>query len=304
LSELRADLSGITWWLVIASVILQVVPRLLEAVRWKYLLRPLRLRVLHLFQAIYVGTLYSGILPLSGGDLIRGVMVARRAKVPTVRVLSSELVERVSDAIAIILVVWFTLRGLALNVALRLALGALEVGVGVSVAIGVLLVAQNVNIRHRFETWQPASRAWRRVKAAAIELIDAAARLTAQTLAVSLGAALAATAVNIGSFWLLLRAYHLGLTPLHAAAVFAIITIGTFLPNTPSNIGPWQLFCVVGLELFGVSSSRSAGFSLVAFVLWTVPPLLMGFGALLSSPFSWSELRRDQEVAGRTTAGK
>ena len=81
--------------------------------------------------------------------MIRGVMVARRAKVPTVRVLSSELVERVSDAIAIILVVWFTLRGLALNVALRLALGALEVGVGVSVAIGVLLVAQNVNIRSR-----------------------------------------------------------------------------------------------------------------------------------------------------------
>ena len=303
LSELRTDLSGITWWLVILAVLLQILPRLLEAVRWQYLLRPLRLRVRHLFQAIYVGTLYSGILPLSGGDLIRGVMIARRAKVPAVRVLSSELVERVSDAIAIILVVWFTLRGLMLTLALRLALGVLEVGVGLSVVLGILLVAQNVNIRHRFETWKPTSRLARRVRSGGVEVIDAAARLTAQILLVSLGAALAATVVNIGAFWLLLRAYHLGLTPLHAAAVFAIITIGTFLPNTPSNIGPWQFFCVVGLQLFGVSASRAAGFSLVAFVLCTLPPILMGFFALLTSPFSWSELRRHQEIPEGSAPG-
>ena len=295
LSELRTDLSGITWWLVILAVLLQIVPRLLGAVRWQYLLRPLRLRSRHLFQAIYVGTLFSGLLPLSGGDVVRGVMIARRARVPVMRVLSSELVERVSDAIAIILVVWFTLRGLTLTLALRLALAMLEVGVGLAVLFAILLIAQNVNIRHRLETWKPASKASARVKSAAVEVIDAAARLTIRTLVVALSAALAATVVNVGSLWCLLRAYHLPLTLLDAAAVFAIILIGTFLPNTPSNLGPWQFFCVVGVQLFGVSAARAAGFSLVAFVLWTLPPILMGFGALLTSPFSWSELRQGQK---------
>ena len=303
LSELRTDLSGITWWLVVVAVLLQIVPRALEAVRWGYLLRPLRLRLRHLFQAIYVGTLFSGILPLSGGDVVRGVMIARRADVAAMQVFSTELMERVSDAMAIILVVWFTLRGLALSLALRLALGALEVGVGVAVVLGILLVVQNVNIHHHLESWAPGSKVWRRVKAAAVEVIDAAARLTIRTLVVALSAALAATAVNIGSLWCLLRAYHMPLTLLDAAAVFAIITVGTFLPNTPSNLGPWQLFCVVGLQLFGISAAAASGFSLVAFVLWTIPPLLMGFLALLTSPFSWSELRQGRKTAANPVPG-
>jgi len=172
---------------------------------------------------------------------VRGVMVAGRARVPVMRVLSSELIERVSDAVAIILVVWFTLRGLTLTLALRLALGVLELGVGLAVLFGILLVIQNVNIRHRLEAWEPAPRAWRRVKRVAVEAIDAAARLTIRTLFVALSAALAATAVNVVSLWCLLRAYHLRLSPLDAAAVFAIITIGTFLPNAPGNLGPWQV---------------------------------------------------------------
>ena len=63
LSELRTNLSGISWWLVIVAVLLQIVPRLLESLRWQYLLRPLPLLLRHLFQAVYVGTLFSGILP-------------------------------------------------------------------------------------------------------------------------------------------------------------------------------------------------------------------------------------------------
>jgi len=65
-------------------------------------------------------------------------------------------------------------------------------------------------------------------------------------LVVSLSAAVAATVVNVVSFWCLARAYHIHLALLDAAAVFAIIMIGTFLPNTPSNLGSWQFFCVVG----------------------------------------------------------
>jgi uncharacterized protein (TIRG00374 family) len=182
LSQLRVDLSGIIWWLVIVATLLQILPRVLETVRWQYLLRPLLLRFRDLFQAIYVGTLFSGILPLSGGDVVRGAMVSRRADVPVVRVFSSELIERVSDAVAIILVVWLTLRGLALTLALRLALGVLELGVGLAVLFGILLVVQNVNIRHHLQAWKPVPRAWRRAKTIAVESMDATARLTITNL--------------------------------------------------------------------------------------------------------------------------
>ena len=67
LSQLGKDLSGITWWLVAVAILVEIMPRLLEAWRWQYLLRPLRVRFDGLLQAIYVGTLDSAVLPLSGG---------------------------------------------------------------------------------------------------------------------------------------------------------------------------------------------------------------------------------------------
>ena len=57
--------AGITWWLVAVAILLDVAPLLLlQAVRWKYLLRPLTISYGFVLKAIYVGTLYSGILLL------------------------------------------------------------------------------------------------------------------------------------------------------------------------------------------------------------------------------------------------
>jgi ABC-type phosphate/phosphonate transport system permease subunit len=63
LSELSKDLSGMTWWLVAAAILLEIVPRLLEAVRWRSLLQPVCTRFAELLQAIYIGTVYSSVLP-------------------------------------------------------------------------------------------------------------------------------------------------------------------------------------------------------------------------------------------------
>ena len=291
LSELSKDLGGITWWLVVAAIVVEIVPRLLETVRWQYLLKPLRLRFDRLLQAIYVGTLYSAVLPLSGGDVVRSAVVARQARVGVTRVLATVLTERVADALAIILAVWFTLRGLTIPFALRIALAVLEVGAGLAMVVGFVMGAQRVNLLSHLEAWQASTRVSRRLRSVGLELIEAAGRVRVRTMLVAVAAALAATALNIMAYWLILRAYHVDLSVLHAAALFAIVMIGTFLPGTPGNVGSWQFFCAVGLQLFAVSAARAAGFSLIAYVIWTAPPALMGFVALLTSSFKWSDLR-------------
>jgi uncharacterized protein (TIRG00374 family) len=290
-SQLKADLAGITWWLVAAAIILDVAPRALQAARWQYLLRPLAVGHRFVLQAIYVGTLYSGILPLSTGDAVRGVMVARQAQTSVTSVFSTELLERTSDAIALILVVWFTLRGLVLPQALRLVLAALEVLIGVALVAGFVLGLQRGNLAARVVSSQPSSRIGRRLRSVVLSLMTTLGRFTIRGLLVSISTALGIVILRVGVLWLLLTAYHLHLSFLHAAGLFAIIMIGTFLPNTPGNIGSWQFFCVLGLGLFGVTSAQSSGFSLVAFAIWTVPPVLIGVGALVISPFSWSDLR-------------
>jgi glycosyltransferase 2 family protein len=290
-SQLRADLVGVTWWVVAVAVVLDVTPRALQAVRWKYLLGPLTVGYRFSLQAIYVGTLYSGILPLSTGDAVRGVMVARQARIPAASVFSTELLERTADAIALILVVWFTLRGLVLPQAVRLALAALEALIGAALVIGFALALRKGSLVAHVISSEPSSRIGRRFRSIVMNIVTTVGAFTIRGLLVSLSTALGIIVLQVGVLWLLLTAYHLHLSFLHAAGLFGIVTIGTFLPNTPGNIGSWQFFCVLGLSLFGVGSARAAGFSLVAFAILTVPPVLIGVGALIASPFSWSDLR-------------
>jgi uncharacterized protein (TIRG00374 family) len=174
LSELSKDFSGITWWLLVAAIIVEIVPRLLESIRWQYLLRPLRMRFDRLVQAIYIGTLYSAALPLSGGDVVRSAIVARQARVSLTRVLATVLTERVADALAIILAVWFTLRGLAIPFGLRIGLALLEVGVGLAIVAGLGMAAQQVNLLKHLNGWQASSRVTRRLKSMGTDLIEAA----------------------------------------------------------------------------------------------------------------------------------
>jgi glycosyltransferase 2 family protein len=291
LSELRKDLSGMTWWLVVAAIVLEIVPRLLEAVRWRSLLQPICTRFTGLLQAIYIGTVYSSILPLSGGDVVRGVIVARTAAANVTQVLSTEIVERVVDAVAIILVVWFALRGLALPQALRVVRILLEVGVAAAIAGGLVVIIRRVDLVSRLSRWTTANPLLRRVRSVGLDLVQAIGWVRPRAMMVAMAAALGAAIVNVAAYWLMLRAYHIDLSLIQAAGLFAIVMIGTFLPGTPGNVGSWQFFCTIGLQLFGVTAAKAAGFSIVAYFIWTIPPLLIGLVALVLSPFSWSELR-------------
>jgi uncharacterized protein (TIRG00374 family) len=276
---------------VAAAVVLDISPRALQAVRWQYLLRPLGVGYRFLLQAIYVGTLYSAVLPLSTGDAVRGVMVARHSRSSVAFVFSSEILERMSDAVALIVVIWFTLRGLSLPQSLRLTLATLEALIGAALVAGLFLALRGKNLEARIESWRPSNRVARRLRSGFSTIVDNVGRFTISKLIVSISTAIGIAVLRVVVLWLLVTAYHLHLSVLQVAGLFGIVMIGTFLPNTPGNIGSWQFFCVLGLSLFGVTGAKAAGFSLVAFAFWTIPPALIGVGALLSSPFSWSDLR-------------
>ena len=294
LSELRQGLAGITWWLMIAAVVVEIAPRVLEAIRWRILLQPICTHFRGVLEAIYIGTVYSSILPLSGGDVVRGVIVARRAGANLTQVLTTELVERVVDAGAILLVMWFALRGLTLPKSLQIVRIVIEVGVGAAVAGGILLAIRREYLLTRMRRWDSSNRLLRRIRSVGMDLVRALGWTRPVAMLVALLAALAAAVVNVTAYWLMLRAYHIQLSPIQAAGLFAIVMIGTFLPGTPGNVGSWQFFCTIGLQLFGLGAARAAGFSIVAYFIWTIPPLLMGMVALGTSSFRWSDLQSDR----------
>jgi len=291
LSDLRQGVSQIIWWPMILAVLLQIVPRFVQAWRWGYLLRPIKVRLDLLLHAIYVSTLMNGILPLCPSDLVRGVMVARRTRTGTVRVFSSQAVERAADGVALALVAWLAVRGLRVPVGVDQGLLALMALVAVGILVGVFLTLQHRRLHSYVSLREPEGRVGKGIKAASLEVLAGAKSVNGWTLPVSISTGLSMVAMQVVTMWLMLYAYHIDVSLFQAAAVFGIVTLGTLLPNAPASIGAWQFFCIMGLELFGVSATHAAGFSLVAFVLWTVPSLLIGVVALIVSPISWAELR-------------
>ena len=293
LPTLRRDLAGLRWGLVAAAVGLDVLSISLQAFRWRYLLRPAALPFITVVQATYVGTLFNEVLPLRTGEVVRGLIVARRTGRGLATVLSTEVVERVSDGLALVVLVWFAVRHLDLPVALRIAQTALEIAVAVLLVVLFLLALRGESLRDRLGGWRPAGKTGGLIRQIGVDLA-AGLRVLRDVRAVVLAAvvALAMNALQVLILWIMLRAYNIDLTVLHAAAVLAVISVGIFLPNAPGNVGPWQFFCVLGLSLFGVDSATAAGFSLVAFVLLTVPLVVGGGLALATSPFTWAELRR------------
>jgi glycosyltransferase 2 family protein len=290
LSAFKQDLAEVNWVLIVAAVVVQVVPKVLEAVRWQSLLHPFSARFWRLLRAIYIGCLCSTILPLSAGELVRATLVTEDTGATVPEILSTEAVERVVDAVAVALVTWFALRGVVLPRNLLIGQIVLAVAAIALVAAFVVIVIRRADLIARLTRWRASNRLSAGVRSAGLEFVQTIDRVRSRSIQLTAVACVGTAAVNIATYWLLLRAYHLPLSGAQAAALFAIVTIGTLLPGAPGHVGSWQFFCVVGLELFGVSSGQATGFSLVGWAVFTIPPMLIGVVVLLASSAKWSQL--------------
>jgi uncharacterized membrane protein YbhN (UPF0104 family) len=101
------------------------------------------------------------------------------------------------------------------------------------------------------------------------------------------------------AFWLIMVAMSLPLSIWQGAAVFLIVHLGTALPNAPSNVGSYQFFAVVGLAIFGVEKPVAASFSIVVFLLLTIPLWIIGLAALRRTGMSLSTLRSEVSRLGK-----
>ena len=304
LQDLAGKLAGMDWRLLALGASAGVGAVCLQAARWRYLLQPPRLRYRLVLQATYLGALVNAVLPLRTGEVVRGAVVARRTRRGLAGVLATQVVERISDALAMVVLMAVAMQGVALPASLEFARSALY-GVAASLLLlAAFLALRQEALRRRLTAWAPDGRLRTQVRRVSLDLTAGLALLrSGKAMAVTGAAALGMVGLQVVMFWLALRAYHIELNVLQAAAVVSVISIGTALPTMPSNVGSWQLACVLGLSLFGVPAATAAGFSLVTFVVLSLVQICGGIIALATSPFSFGQLRQGHrpEVAHATS---
>ncbi|MEZ5352488.1 MAG: lysylphosphatidylglycerol synthase transmembrane domain-containing protein [Bryobacteraceae bacterium] len=284
---LRYALSGLDWpsfwsglrhleprWLA-AAVAFDVASYVAQGFRWSLLLSSLRPggwpgMLWRTTRAIYAGLFVNEVVPLRPGEVARAWLAARDLRVGVWAVAPAMLTERLFD-------------GLWLTIALLAAIVAVPVPASVARTVWTLAAAVFALIAMVFALCRMRSSAFFLpfLLKLATGLRDWRACAVSACFLVAQGLA----------FWSVMRASHLPLGMAAAFVVMVIVRIGTMIPGPPANAGIHQFATVLGLSLYGVSRANAAAFSLVVFAVLTMPLLIIGLAAWISTGLTWRFIR-------------
>ena len=275
--------SDLEW--VVPSFGLMLAALLVRAARWwSVFARETRPRFRAVSDALLVGYFYNTILPLRAGEAIRVVDLGRRSGVSRVEALATVAVERAMDVLAL-LVLFFVAAPWLPEVSWLRAAAALGAALAlVIVAAVVALAVWGVRPIHAllrpFARFAPAER----VEAAAENLAQGLVALRRPRVA---AAAVAWTVLSwilfALSFWLMLLAFDLELSPLAGLLVLVATGLAMILPSPPAALGVFEAAAVVALAAFDVSASLALPYAVVLHLVNTIPfvalaPLVLAGG--------------------------
>ncbi len=271
-----------TRW-VAAALLCDVASYCIQGLRWSILLRPVgSVSTLQSTQTIYVGLFVNEVLPLKVGEIVRAYLMARWLEVDLTSIVPSILVERTLDGVWIAVAVAIVSFVVPLPHTFLEAEDALVACLVITVgAIAWIVVrrrgrpsgadgglVRRAGLRDRLSsvvvTTMEGIRTTAGSRGLLVAFVTSLALLTLQTLA----------------FWFVMIGFGMRMGVLAAVTVFIVVHLGSALPGAPANIGTYQYFTVLGLLMFGVDKSTAAAFSLVVFVVLTVPLWVLGFVAL------------------------
>ena len=104
IDSLVSTLKTVNYWLIIPSVVSYMISVFFRALRWKYLLIHLKhIRMNILYVVVVIGYMANSLLPMRIGELVRSYYLSNESNVSKSSVLATILVERVLDAVTLLL---------------------------------------------------------------------------------------------------------------------------------------------------------------------------------------------------------
>jgi uncharacterized membrane protein YbhN (UPF0104 family) len=225
-------------------------------------LRAIRLQRLCRYNlALYAA---NNLLPARAGELVRIELLRSREGVPPSASLAVATVEKVLDAIALLL--------LALPLPLILAVPR-----SVALAIGVLAGGGLAGLA---AIWALAT--WGDRAGGLLGRIAQGAKVVRRrrTLARALGWSLLSHLIDAVSIALCLLAADLHLPWAASLLILLSVTLVLTLPSAPAGVGSLELGAVAALEVLGVDPSRALAFALVYHAMQVVPVTLLGLDGI------------------------
>jgi uncharacterized protein (TIRG00374 family) len=297
LSDVQDELLHARYWTLIPTVAVTVLGLYVRSIRWRVLLDG-RLTRRHSFHILNVSYFVNGVLPLRVGEVARAALAARtESPVPVFTSLSSIVVERLLDTLAVFALIGLTLALLPVGLEIGVIGALLGVGTVVGVVVLAMLAARPAwahSVRLVFERLLPPLRRlplekWLDHMLDGIRPL-ASARLT--LAAVWWTAVAWLTSVVAG--YIILYAIFDEPTWAASMAMIALASFAIAVPAVPGNLGPFEaavVFGLAGADLVGSTSDpRALAFALLVHVENLLVYIVMGLIGLWAEDVNVGEL--------------
>lgn len=313
-AEVAASLRRADYRLVGVSVVASVAGFLLRAVRWKYLVMPLKpVSMGPLVNATMIGWAVTALLPGRLGEVVRPVLLGQKEGISKSAAVATVVLERIFDMMAILLLLGLYLvafppprrlgaEGMAIVQGLRLSavLAMLALLLMAALAVGLQVAPRrSERILQRILGLLP-----KRIGRRLFELLRAFLRgfesmREPRLVAMAGFHTLLLWGVHTLEYWVLFPAFGIEIPGYAVLPLMVLIVVGVAVP-TPAAVGSFHAAARIGLAtLWDVPNEVAISYAIVSHAVAFVPVTLIGIALMAREGMSFgqvSEMDAPEEI--------
>jgi uncharacterized protein (TIRG00374 family) len=310
LHQLLDNLQQANYLYLIPIIVVIFLSMALRAVRWGYLLRPIKKIGFHrLFESILISFMANNVLPVRMGEFVRAYIIGRGEQISASASFATVVVERLFDGLTVLGLLAMILTFLQLPPGNIVFKEGLLLGGYITMAICgfsfVILLIIKTKTEWFFKTALFLSRpfsaklAKRGISGVQSFKQGLLSLESARIMVIVFLYSLVIWAVFSYSIYLMGLAFGLKLSLAATVTVLVAVCLALMIPSTPGYIGPYHAAVAYSLVLYKIPLEKALSLSIVFHAVNYIPITIAGFLYLGKYHLTLKKIREVEENAAR-----
>lgn len=289
------------------ALVLTFISYYLRAVRWKFLLMPIKsTRLANLFPSTLIGYMANNLLPARLGEFVRAYSLGQKEGIGTSAVFASLVVDRLCDGFTVLLVLLITFFTVKLPPGMEHIQQGLVTGGYVTFTLYIVVLAFLALLKLRTDwTVGLVTRILTPVSArfagqVATQLRHFISGILIPTRPEQVAAVcLSSLVIWATAIWpvdLVLRSFGVLLPVSASMFIMVFLVFAVMVPASPGYVGTYHFACVTALSAFKVGSEKSLSIALVIHGLSFFPVIAAGLYCLWRDKLSLKKISAENET--------
>lgn len=292
------------YWYVLPALVLLFVSHYLRAIRWHYLMAPIRnVEITPLFSALMIGYMANIFLPAHLGEFLRAYILGKKRQVPASAVFGTIVIERIIDVFTLLVLMALTFVVFPFPEWVRKSGYITFVGaIGLLVLLVLMKRYRDTSLRWLAKILKPfPQKLSNKIDGLFHSFLDGVVGLKNwRHYAIMVVLSVIIWTCYGAIFQVFFLAFDFvtvySLPWIAALVVLVVTTISVLVPSSPGYVGTYHYLCQLSLGMFAVPQSEALTFAFVAHGINFFPILLVGLIFAGAEGISISKVSKQAQV--------